>query len=52
MTGPEHYAEATMILHNTEQGMSDSEASMAWIAVAQVHATLALAWATDRKISR
>lgn len=43
MTGPEHYREAERALEHAEDGAADWE----WhVAVAQVHATLALAAAT------
>lgn len=43
MTGPEHYQAAELCLSNVDD---DSAASMALIAEAQVHATLAAAAAT------
>ena len=48
MNGPTHYAEAERLLRHTEQAVSDqfghgSECARQQIAMAQVHATLALA---------
>jgi hypothetical protein len=48
MTGPEHYREAEALLDEYEQG----ELSASAIALAQVHATLALTAATAQNIER
>lgn len=46
MTGPEHYREAERLIEPGEQDVHDLELLRIDIAVAQVHATLALAAAT------
>lgn len=51
MTGPEHYREAERLLVHTEQSIVDqfgegAEAARQQLAMAQAHATLALAAAT------
>jgi type IV secretory pathway component VirB8 len=49
MTGPDHYRRAEMLAAEAYRhvGMEDEqEAAAAWSAVAQIHATLALAAAT------
>ena len=48
MTGPEHYREAERLLSDGCMQLLANKAMMeSAIAEAQVHATLALAWATD-----
>src|SRR5258707_8941923 len=45
MDGPQHYEEAERIIATAEDGVQfDAEHAAAIAAVAQVHATLALAW--------
>lgn len=46
MTGPEHYAEAERVVAQVENRDVSAAAVAAYTAVAQVHATLALAAAT------
>lgn len=49
MTGPEHYREAEALLDSVESrgfGPEPDHIQAAWLAAAQVHATLALAAAT------
>ena len=49
MTGPEHYAEAERLLAFIEDAELATEVVIAEAAIAQVHATLALAAATAEK---
>jgi hypothetical protein len=46
MTGPEHYREAERLIEPGEQDANEPELVLRDIAIAQVHATLALAAAT------
>ncbi len=49
MDGPKHYAEAEVIAEQAEVALRKGDPdhlSAAWVALAQVHATLALAAAT------
>jgi hypothetical protein len=46
MTGPEHYREAEVLMADADEAGSITPEGLALIALAQVHATLALAAAT------
>ena len=48
MNGAEHYAEAERWLALVEAEIADNDYDAAGLVAAQVHATLALAWASNR----
>ena len=52
MNGAEHYAEAERWLALVEAEIADNDYDAAGLVAAQVHATLALAWASNEGTRR